>query len=124
MNEKKLASFRAKLGEIRFALVGDVEKNFKSRKNESDGPVADITDDAAQSYSRQFMSELGEQEWQKLCMVEEALEKIDQGQYGICSKCEKPIPEARLNVIPFTEHCVECLNIIEQEEQLDKDRIQ
>ncbi|KMP12697.1 hypothetical protein UR09_00445 [Candidatus Nitromaritima sp. SCGC AAA799-A02] len=120
MNEKKLASFRSALREIRFALVGDVEKNFKTNKKELNEQVADLTDDAANSYTRQLMMDLGEQEWQKLRLVEEALEKMDKGQYGICLECEKPIPEARLKVIPFAKHCVECLDVIEQGARQDK----
>ena len=60
------------------------------------------------------MLELGQQEWKKLRLVEEAIEKMDNGQYGICSECQEPIPEARLKVIPFAEHCIHCLEAIEK----------
>ncbi|HAX45683.1 MAG: TraR/DksA family transcriptional regulator [Nitrospinaceae bacterium] len=114
MNETTLASFRAKLEEIRSALVGDVKNNIKSKADKPNEQVADLADDAAQSYDRQLMMEIGEQEWKKLRLVEEALGKMSQGQYGICTECEEPIPEARLTVIPFTEHCVDCLETIEK----------
>ncbi len=113
MNETTLASFKAKLEEIRSTLVGEVKNNIKSKKEEPNEQMADMADDAAQSYDRQLMMEIGEQEWKKLRLVEEALGKISQGEYGICTECEEPIPEARLSVIPFTEHCVSCLEAIE-----------
>jgi DnaK suppressor protein len=46
--------------------------------------------------------------------VEEAIGKLDEGQYGICLDCEELISEERLAVIPFTSHCVDCLEIIEK----------
>ena len=45
-----------------------------------------------------------------LLLCVNALEIIDNGKYGICSECEEPIPEARLKVIPFAAHCIECLD--------------
>ncbi len=47
--------------------------------------------------------------------IDEALEKIEAGSYGICSTCDQPIPEARLDVLPFAKFCVECLSKIENE---------
>ena len=117
MPSKKLPSYISRLKEIRNSLLGDVEKNFKNSQSESPEPVADITDDAARIYSSQLMTNLGEQDWEKLKQVDEALEKIRDGSYGTCSTCEKPIPEARLDVLPFAKFCVECLSKIENEAQ-------
>lgn len=40
--------------------------------------------------------------------IDIALDKIDEGAYGICDRCGKPIPEARLEVIPWAALCVSC----------------
>jgi len=117
MPTKKLPSYLSKLKEIRETLLADVEKNFKISQAEPSEPVADITDDAARAYSSQLMTNLGEQDWEKLKQVDEALEKIKDGNYGICSTCDQPIPEARLDVVPFAKFCVECLANIENETQ-------
>jgi DnaK suppressor protein len=114
MNKTKLSSFRTKLEEIRFAIVGKVKGKYKSPKDHLTGQVADIADDAVQSYDRQLMMGLGEKEFGKLRIVEEAIGKLDEGQYGICLDCEELISEERLAVIPFTSHCVDCLEIIEK----------
>ncbi len=42
--------------------------------------------------------------------IESALERIENGTYGICQKCGKPIPVERLKVVPVTGHCVSCKN--------------
>ena len=40
--------------------------------------------------------------------IDVALDKIDEGTYGVCDKCGKPIPKARLEVIPWAALCVNC----------------
>ena len=100
--------------EIRFAIVGEVQEKYKSPQDRLTEQVANIADDAVQSYERQLMMGLGEKEFEKLRLVEEAIEKLDEGQYGICLECEELISEERLTVIPFASHCVDCLEIIEK----------
>ena len=114
MNDAALASLRVKLEEIRFTMIGDVKEKYKTKMDNLNEQVADIADNAAQSYNRQLMMEFGEHEWEKLRLVEEALENMGNGQYGICSECKKSIPEVRLNIIPFTVHCIDCLGAIEK----------
>jgi RNA polymerase-binding transcription factor len=115
MNSEKLPSYLSKLQEIRNNLLGDVEKTFKVSQEETLEPQADIADGAAQAYTSELMTSLGEQDWQKLKQVDEALEKIKQGDYGICSTCSQPIPEARLDVVPFAKFCVECMSARENQ---------
>src|SRR5512138_2011795 len=40
--------------------------------------------------------------------IEEAINRLDQGAYGICMDCENEIPAARLEAVPWTRVCVEC----------------
>ena len=40
--------------------------------------------------------------------VERALENIENGRYGICESCGKPIPMARLDALPYVTLCVDC----------------
>ena len=114
MDKTILADFRAKLEEIRFAITGEVNGKYKTKKNNPNEQMADIADEAAQSHGQQLMMEFGQKEWEKLRLVEEAIEKIDGGQYGICSECEELIPEGRLKVVPFAIHCVDCLDVLEK----------
>ena len=44
----------------------------------------------------------------KLRQVDDALSRLDAGDYGVCLACGRPIPVARLEVRPFAEHCVSC----------------
>ena len=114
MNKIKLNQFRSQLKSIRFELLGDVKKSNQHVKESETGQIADISDHAARAYNRQLEGELDEQEWQKLKQVDVAIEKISEGDYGVCTQCEDSIPEARLEVVLFTEFCTQCLSEMEK----------
>ncbi|MEU6683060.1 TraR/DksA C4-type zinc finger protein [Streptomyces sp. NPDC046832] len=40
--------------------------------------------------------------------IEEAFMRVDDGSYGICVGCAKPVPAERLEILPYTRHCVAC----------------
>lgn len=43
---------------------------------------------------------------QELTAMDEAMARLERGLYGICAECGREIPEARLQVMPFTLYCV------------------
>ena len=85
--------------------------------------MADISDDAARSYERKVQGDLEEQEWVKLKQVETALEKIENAEYGTCTKCEIEIPAARLEIMPYAEFCTKCLSKMEKDSSPDQNPI-
>lgn len=48
--------------------------------------------------------------------IDAALEKLDQGTYGVCEDCEDPIPRPRLEALPFAGLCIECQRKKEKDE--------
>jgi len=52
---------------------------------------------------------------QELNEIEEALEALKNGEYGVCKMCEEPINPERLEIKPFAKYCIDCREIIEQE---------
>ena len=119
MEKKKVNYFQSALQEIRIEIVGGVEKLQNNGKKDEVEHMPDISDDAARAYDRKLQGDLEEQEWNKLKQVEAALEKVENGEYGICDQCEKKIPEARLKIIPYTEFFTHCLSEIEKNSALD-----
>jgi DnaK suppressor protein len=114
MKQDQSDFFLKKLLEIKTS-IGDGTKAKKSGKREfSSGSAPDIS---VETYTKDLRMNLGEQEWQKLKLVEAAIENIENNCYGICEECEEPIPVARLEVIPFATHCVKCLSKLEEEKR-------
>lgn len=71
------------------------------------GRVAD--DDQAQISHAEFVtSRMNGLDYHQLRLVEEALDRLDAGDYGICLACEEPIAEKRLRALPWARYCVTC----------------
>ncbi|CAM5374201.1 TraR/DksA family transcriptional regulator [Streptomyces antimycoticus] len=43
-----------------------------------------------------------------LTEIDEAFARVDDGSYGTCEGCSKPVPAERLEILPYTRHCVAC----------------
>jgi DnaK suppressor protein len=124
MKKNKLKHFQSLLENICTEIVGDVEKAHHNKKSSEVEQMADISDDAARSYGRKLQGDLEEQEWVKLKQVEVALKKVEDGEYGICEQCEQEILETRLEIMPYTEFCIQCLSEMEKQTSLDNQKTQ
>jgi DnaK suppressor protein len=70
-----------------------------------DEPGGDAAVDAAE---RQQARAMAAEVRQILDLVKEALRRMEDGSYGVCDVCSKPIPAARLQLIPWTTRCAKC----------------
>ena len=122
MKKNKLKHFQSLLENIRTKIVGDVEKAHHNKKSSEVEQMADISDDAARSYGRKLQGDLEEHEWVKLKQVEGALKKLEHGEYGIFEQCEQKFLQTRLEIMPYTEFCIQCLSEIEKHSSLDKQK--
>ena len=71
------------------------------------GRVAE--DDQAQFLNDESVSlHLNVLDYAQLRLIDEALDRLDSGDYGICLSCEEPIPPKRLHAVPWARYCVRC----------------
>jgi len=77
-------------------------------------PSGDIYDQASSERDRELGLILGDREREKLHGIDEALLRIEEGEYGICEECEEEIPLGRLKAMPFARHCVRCKSDLEK----------
>jgi len=89
---------------LRKALAGDLSL-LKELSSQSSGDVVDAALDSAQD---EINSQLAEVESRELASIENALERMRVGQYGVCEGCSGKIPVARLNALPYATMCIEC----------------
>ena len=89
---------------LRTALAGDLSL-LKELRAQAAGDVVDAALDSAQD---EISSQLAEVESRELASIENALQRMRDGQYGICEGCSCSIPMARLNALPYATLCIEC----------------
>lgn len=89
---------------LRKALAGDLSL-LKQLKGQTAGDVVDAALDSAQD---EINSQLAEVESRELASIDNALERMRTGQFGICEGCGEKIPVARLNALPYATTCIEC----------------
>ena len=71
------------------------------------GRVAE--DDQAQISHDEFVSlQLNGMDYAQLRLIQEALDRMSAGDYGICLACEEPIPAKRLRAVSWARYCVSC----------------
>ena len=78
--------------------------------------TADTGDSADQAFDAgtgEVSSQLAQLESRELNQIERALARLKQGTYGTCEGCQKKIPVARLNALPFTTTCIACARELE-----------
>jgi DnaK suppressor protein len=96
---------RAGLLEKRASVLAGLGTKFDTSARM--GRVAD--DDQAQISHDEFVSSrMNGLDYHELGLVEEALDRLDAGDYGICLSCEEPIAEKRLRALPWARYCVTC----------------
>jgi DnaK suppressor protein len=66
-------------------------------------------EDQAQLTHDEFVSlHLNSMDYTQLRLVDEALDRLTSGDYGVCLACEEPIPAKRLRALPWARYCVPC----------------
>jgi DnaK suppressor protein len=82
------------------------------------GRVAE--DDQAQISHDEFVSlRINSLDYTQLRLIEEALDRLDSGDYGVCMACEEPIPSKRLRAVSWARYCVSCQDTIGREMDLE-----
>lgn len=101
-------------------ILIDMKQNLTNRINAIDrdirheGMSADWSEQASERENDEVLETLGNTSEQELLMINYALKRIEDGSYFNCDECGTDIPAARLELLPFTAHCVECAEKIEE----------
>src|SRR5687767_15299288 len=118
MRKERLTYFKKRLLEKQQQLTVDVGKSAVYGKDQEDDSIKDLGDQANTAYTREFFFELGNGDRRLLRDVVSALQRIDDGSFGTCERCNEEIAEKRLDALPFARHCIDCQRVIEQEERM------
>jgi DnaK suppressor protein len=114
MEKKKLDAFKKRLETRQQELRRTVTRTEQDGRTVDEDSAQDIADRAASSYTKEFLFHQSNNDRQLLQMVENALSRIREGTFGECISCGKDINAKRLDAVPWTRHCIECQEKLEQ----------
>ena len=106
------------LGRVLIRRRDAIRRAFEGQRRlvgDRDRVVGDLADAAVDSEQEELDSQLASAESRELRAINEALDRIMAGTFGICSECGKNIPTARLNALPYAEMCIECQREVERQ---------
>ena len=114
MDKRKTKSYQDKLVARREGLVGQVqEAEAYSRQRDSEA-TQDPADMAANAYTKELLVSMSANDRRLLQSIDEALDRIEGGEYGNCVHCGQPIQEKRLEAVPWARHCLKCQDLNER----------
>lgn len=117
MDSNRLDDFRKLLTEWLDALLNEVSRTVNELIDEKE-VFPDPTDRATVESDRNFLLRIRDRERKLIVKIREALDRIDQGTYGICEECGEDISEQRLMARPVTTLCIDCKTSQEESERL------
>ncbi|QDT01732.1 General stress protein 16O [Rubripirellula lacrimiformis] len=105
---ESIKKLRDQLVRRRDALHRALEGDLSLLRELHQEKTGDILDAAADSVQDELNSQLIEAESRELTAINDAITRFDQGCYGDCEGCGKPIPLTRLRAIPYATDCIDC----------------
>ena len=118
MDKQKLDYFRNLLLEQRRQAVEDLRADAATAREDTDD-VIDIGEESELDLNKSTALDLAGRESDLIRDIDEALQRIEDGNYGQCRRCGKPISEERLKAIPTARYDAECQAAIEAAQGLE-----
>ena len=122
LTASEIEHFQQMLLEKRKEIVGDVnemkDEALKKPRLDASGDLSSMpihmADLGTDNYEQEFALGLMDGERKLLKEIDDALQRIEEGTYGICEGTGKPIPKARLEAQPWARYCIEYARMLEQ----------
>ena len=123
MKAEEVAQFKKLLLSLRERLVGKVDvmqgETLKKSRQDASGDLSNVpihmADVGTDNYERDIMIELIQNGEEGVRNIDTALEKIEEGSFGVCELCAKKINKERLKAVPYAKLCIDC----QREEEID-----
>ena len=107
MKKKDVEYFRKLLTERLQTLLAEASDTLSGMTDEK-ASFPDPTDRATMEADRNFLLRIRDRERKLIVKIREALDRIENGSYGICEVCGNDISVKRLKARPVTTQCIEC----------------
>ncbi len=113
--KKFLAGLREHLSDMKSKLLSEIDSELRAEREGNKDEGMDTYDLASEERDREINFILSDREQVKIKQIDDALERLDEGSYGVCESCGLEIAEERLQAMPFTRLCRDCQQDQERE---------
>ena len=121
LSRAQLKQFRQALLVVRAKVAGEIKsiaQETSKSPREASGDLSAYTvhmaDMSADAYEREVSMNIVSSEQEVLYQIDDALKRMEEGVFGTCQQCNKPITMSRLKAVPYASLCIQC--------QRDKER--
>ena len=97
------------------SIIRKLSETIAESKEMESNVAQDLVDKAETSYTKEFLLSLTDAERRHLLLIDEALKRLEHGEFGVCQLCQKDIGGKRLEAIPWTPYCIDCQEKAEEE---------
>jgi DnaK suppressor protein len=125
MNKRQQEKLRKRLEERRVEIESDMSfmaaemRSIGVDQDQENGSLGNhIADDGSNVAEAERIVTVSEDFQQILAQVNGALERMSEGNYGVCQRCGKSIGEERLEAFPYVAYCIECQSLVERDQAL------
>ena len=108
LTKRSVATLKRWLQRRRSELAGEIQQRIRENQLNSPSQVLDPVDAADREMNTGFVIMVAEADARELDQVQDALKRIEQGEYGQCQSCDGPIGYQRLKALPFVTLCLPC----------------
>jgi DnaK suppressor protein len=114
MTKRRVESYRERLlDKQRELLMGIVRTQLDGRHADNFG-AQDMADQADSCYTKEFLFQQSSSARDLLLLVQAALRRDEDGEFGLCVECGEPVQKKRLEAVPWAGHCVACQELHEK----------
>jgi DnaK suppressor protein len=115
MNKKDKDQFRKLLADKKETITRKLTEAITESKEMESNVAQDLVDKAETSYTKEFLLSLSDGEREQLLLIDEAIKRLEHGEFGTCQVCRKEIGPKRLLALPWTPLCIDCQEKAEEE---------
>lgn len=111
MSDASHEALREKLQQKKAELTSRLERISANLRR---GYEADSKERAKQLEDNEVVDALGNEARTEIVKITAALQRMDTGEFGLCTECGMPIQAGRLNAYPYADECIECAEFDEK----------
>src|ERR687894_500615 len=106
MDKRKVKMYRDRLLARRESLFSQLTETELSSRERDLEATQDPADMAANAYTKELLISMSANDRMLLQLIDEALGRVEKGEYGECVKCGEPVQEKRLHALPGARYCL------------------